>query len=50
MSTEETTPNTCNCATETEEHSCPYQSDINGNDEFTCTCCAECTHQCAMDI
>ncbi len=33
-----------------EEHTCPYQVDINDNHEFTCTCCADCAHECAMDI
>ena len=33
----------------TEPHTCPYAEEINGNDRL-CTCCAECTHQCAMDI
>jgi hypothetical protein len=33
-----------------EEHECPYQSEINDNHSFTCTCCADCRHECAMDI
>ena len=34
-----------------EPHSCPYASDINGDDnpEY-CTCCADCTNDCLMDI
>ncbi len=33
-----------------EEHSCPYQEEINGNHEFTCTCCADCRTACAWAI
>ncbi len=33
-----------------EDHTCPYQSDVNNDDTFTCTCCEDCTHDCAMDI
>ena len=32
-------------------HSCPYASEINGNDdEDYCDCCDDCAHECAMDI
>lgn len=32
-------------------HSCPFQSDMNGNDDsHYCQCCSECRHDCAMDI
>ncbi len=31
-------------------HSCPYQSDINGDYETLCGCCEGCMDQCAMDI
>lgn len=32
-------------------HSCPFQSDMNGNDDpHYCTCCDRCRHDCAMDI
>jgi hypothetical protein len=32
-------------------HSCPFQEEINDNfDKNYCTCCDECTHECAMDI
>lgn len=31
-------------------HPCPYQSDVNNNDEFQCECCEECTEECAADI
>ena len=32
-------------------HSCPYQSDINDNeDPEYCDCCQNCTYECAMDI
>lgn len=34
-----------------ESHSCPYQEDINGNDdEDYCNCCTSCEHECCMDI
>ena len=33
-----------------EEHTCPYQEEINGNSEFTCTCCAECRTACVWAI
>ena len=32
-----------------EPHPCPFQSDVYDNDT-ECTCCDECTHECAMDI
>ena len=35
---------------ETEEHICPYKSEINDDDEDTCTCCPECEHECAQSI
>ena len=45
-----------NCACErceaneaNEPHACPFKSEIN-NDDTECTCCNECTHECAMDI
>ncbi len=32
-------------------HSCPFQCDMNSNyDEKYCTCCNECTNNCAMEI
>lgn len=30
-------------------HPCPYALEINDNDE-PCTCCPDCTSQCAQDI
>jgi len=33
-----------------EEHSCPFKEDINNDPDTKCTCCPECTYQCAMDI
>lgn len=32
------------------EHSCPYQSEINGDDQYACDCCKECEYNCAMEI
>lgn len=32
-------------------HSCPYEADINDNDDpECCTCCDACTQECADDI
>lgn len=33
-----------------EEHTCPYAEDINGDHETLCTCCEDCTRECADDI
>lgn len=33
-----------------DEHTCPYQEEINDDKEYTCTCCKECEEDCAMDI
>jgi hypothetical protein len=33
-----------------EEHTCPYQVEINGNEEFTCTCCVDCKTACAWAV
>lgn len=33
-----------------EEHTCPYQSEINDDNESLCDCCDECTDNCLMDI
>lgn len=31
-------------------HTCPYQSDINNDNETLCRCCDACTQSCAEDI
>lgn len=31
-------------------HSCPYLSDIDGDYETKCNCCANCMDQCSDDI
>lgn len=31
-------------------HTCPFQCEINDNEEFECHCCDDCRHECAMDI
>lgn len=32
-------------------HSCPYQADMNDNDDpHYCRCCRECRNECAGDI
>ena len=41
----------CTCDSELHgEHSCPYQCDVNDDDEFECSCCEFCTQECADDI
>jgi hypothetical protein len=30
-------------------HTCPYASELYDSDDI-CTCCKECTHECAMDV
>ena len=41
----------CKCGEEAaEEHTCPFASDVWGDDATLCTCCEECSYQCAMDI
>ena len=43
-------PTHCTCGeTEEEEHTCPFAEEIHQCYE-TCTCCAYCEYQCAMDI
>lgn len=35
----------------TEPHQCPYAAEIAGNeDPEYCTCCSDCTRECAMDV
>jgi hypothetical protein len=34
-----------------EWHSCPYESDMHGNDDSRyCRCCSSCEHDCAQSI
>ena len=34
-----------------EPHACPFQEEINGNDDDSyCDCCDDCRHECLMDI
>lgn len=41
----------CHNNNATEPHCCPYQSEINHNDDAEyCTCCADCEDGCAMAI
>ena len=32
------------------QHECPYQTEINDDYDFRCTCCDECAQDCADDI
>lgn len=41
--------NPANPATD-EEHSCPYDEDVNDDPEPKCTCCSDCAAECAADI
>lgn len=40
----------CGCETDGEFHTCPLREEMNGDEEFTCTCCPKCTAECVMDI
>lgn len=41
----------CTCAVEViETHPCPFQCDINDNDEPYCDCCESCEAQCSQEI
>jgi len=33
-----------------EDHTCPFAEDIHGDKDFVCDCCADCEHECAMDV
>jgi hypothetical protein len=33
-----------------ELHVCPYQSEINDDNETLCNCCSECERDCSDDI
>lgn len=50
--TEKTIPTCSRCEKnpQQEEHYCPFQLEINDDENFLCDCCDECTHECAMDI
>jgi len=42
---------TCKCGKPGEfDHPCPYSEDINNDSESMCNCCADCQHECCMDI
>lgn len=43
-------PSTYECGDPATPHTCPFKSEINGDDFTECTCCEACTQQCAMDI
>ncbi len=46
---EEPVLETCGCP-DAVVRNCPYQSEINGNEDQRCKCCDACAHSCAMDI
>lgn len=33
-----------------EPHECPYFLEIDNDKDFQCTCCDECTEECARNI
>jgi hypothetical protein len=39
----------CGNANSQGKHTCPFAEEMYG-DTGLCTCCSECTHNCAMDI
>lgn len=40
----------CNINEGKELHTCPFESEINDNEEIKCNCCDDCTTDCAMEI
>lgn len=40
----------CGTHKEQPKHPCPYQCDINNNNDNWCYCCAECEQECANAI
>ena len=39
------------CAHEpTAPHRCPFQADVNNDEEFQCVCCENCERECLEDI
>jgi hypothetical protein len=34
----------------TMSHTCPYKSDVDGDDETLCNCCADCVSLCGDEI
>jgi hypothetical protein len=41
---------TCDDHKDDELHECPFAAEIHDDDSPVCTCCPECTYQCALDI
>ena len=44
--------NVCKCGAPgtPEDHTCPYDADINDDDDSECNCCKACTEDCAHDV
>ncbi len=41
----------CTCEDNThDEHSCPYESDVNEDADYLCTCCPFCENNCRERI
>jgi hypothetical protein len=32
------------------EHTCPFQTEINDDEDFLCECCEACERECSDDI
>lgn len=32
-----------------EPHECPFQTEVNDDHAFKCTCCPDCKHECLWD-
>ncbi len=45
-------PIKCTCGDDKNEplQPCPYNEEINNNNDLVCNCCSYCTYQCCMDI
>lgn len=42
---------TCSrCGAQGSEHSCPYVDGMSCRNDYTCTCCDNCTSKCIDDI
>ena len=40
----------CKCDECPDEHTCPRKQDVNNDNETMCTCCEDCTEECAGDV
>lgn len=40
----------CGAVGPSEEHACPYEGELKGNDDPFCRCCEGCVKRCARDV